>query len=490
MKKGDARDTYHMGAASASAAHRDVGNILHPHGASILGLGGLHNSVLLGTPVGLLGRRSVYEYESVLQPFMGYNEDRMLCLPAPLPANPAGILLGDGRGVLTSAETDIYGRIRQSEIHRMTFPIHFDGLKRDGRALSGSHFPGHDRFSSLFSARTGVCSYNDVSTYAGGSYYEPQIGGVTNIKLHTSRKKRKTPSADEILKETWDLHSLFRSGHGHALDTQKNKPEGSAFPGKRAKLKQTEASFQNKAFSDWTSHLGNNELIETHESWKETDLSDKTIKDKLPSVKHNDSSTEQEIYTSKLQSGELYEQLPSVKHNDSSTEQEIYTSKLQRSVSEKVENFMSTYSDNSSSDDDSFTDSEDDMPNIVGDSLSDDKNREERAYDFFFQTLSENEELQKLYNEQCHVGKFECLVCSSIPGKPPKKYIGLTSVIMHASKILKTKKKQEHRGYARALCAVMGWNICRLPSVIQSSASDPRCCIPSDKEKNEGAEEE
>ena len=69
------------------------------------------------------------------------------------------------------------------------------------------------------------------------------------------------------------------------------------------------------------------------------------------------------------------------------------------------------------------------------------KGKEERSYDFFLKLFEENQELTKLYEEQCHVGKFECLVCSTIKRKAVKRFPGLTSVVQHARKIQKTKKK-------------------------------------------------
>ena len=42
------------------------------------------------------------------------------------------------------------------------------------------------------------------------------------------------------------------------------------------------------------------------------------------------------------------------------------------------------------------------------------KGKEERSYNFFVKLFEEDQELTKLYEEQCHVGKFECLVCSTI----------------------------------------------------------------------------
>ena len=108
------------------------------------------------------------------------------------------------------------------------------------------------------------------------------------------------------------------------------------------------------------------------------------------------------------------------------------------------------------------------------------KGKEEISYDFFLKLFDENQELTKLYEEQCHVGKFECLVCSTIKGKASRMFNGLTSVVLHATKIQKTKRRPEHRGFGRAICTILGWQRERLPSSAESKNLSPRGCLPQD----------
>ncbi|KAH7440972.1 hypothetical protein KP509_03G018700 [Ceratopteris richardii] len=104
-------------------------------------------------------------------------------------------------------------------------------------------------------------------------------------------------------------------------------------------------------------------------------------------------------------------------------------------------------------------------------------NRENEAYEFFMQILEENEDLKKKYKQEYAVGEFDCLVCSNIPNKPLKTYKGLVSVVMHAKTILNTKRRHDHRGFARAVCNFMGWDAHGNPTDRSSIKTQPTACL-------------
>lgn len=164
---------------------------------------------------------------------------------------------------------------------------------------------------------------------------------------------------------------------------------------------------------------------------------------------------------------------------------------LHRIACETVLEFLGSSSEDQDSGEDLFYDSDGEAQNplVIISAQDNTKSREDQAFDFFMQLFEENQDLQKLYKEQCNVGKFECLVCSSIPGKPVKRYNGLVSVVMHASKILNTKKRQDHRGYARAVCCVLGWDPLRNPTAPNRNLH-PRGCLPAPDSDEEGSHDD
>ncbi|KAL2649353.1 hypothetical protein R1flu_017481 [Riccia fluitans] len=87
-----------------------------------------------------------------------------------------------------------------------------------------------------------------------------------------------------------------------------------------------------------------------------------------------------------------------------------------------------------------------------------DKNQENKAYEFYVSVLERDDNLRKLYEGSSNSGSFECLVCAGVGAKKKKRFPDVTSMIQHAKKIIKTKKLQEHRGFARAVCHILGWD--------------------------------
>ncbi|KAG6547650.1 hypothetical protein Mapa_011099 [Marchantia paleacea] len=83
---------------------------------------------------------------------------------------------------------------------------------------------------------------------------------------------------------------------------------------------------------------------------------------------------------------------------------------------------------------------------------------EDKAYDFYISVFEQDADLRKLYEANVNSGSFECLVCAGIGAKKKKRFPDVASMVQHAKKILRTKKLPEHRGFARAVCHVLGWD--------------------------------
>lgn len=104
--------------------------------------------------------------------------------------------------------------------------------------------------------------------------------------------------------------------------------------------------------------------------------------------------------------------------------------------------------------------------------------KEANAQKFFQKLFEEDQELRQFYEQNCNCGAFECVVCAAVGAKLGKRFPDCVSLIQHAMKILKTKKKAAHRGYGRSICCLLGWNADRLPSGGKPIEVQPRGCIP------------
>lgn len=440
---GSYRDAYPSGGASASAAyHYSGGRRDDPP------MNGER-----GRCIALPANGSVYGYNTSAA-FALHNKDLL-----------GGGLLSEFHSLTKYHDSGVSG-VARSHWGRPT-ATYSQTLITDSRGLGSDVWPSYGQSlyagvhsSRLLSSRTS----RDTFTSSPHAFVRNalQPAGSSQALDSVAGRKRKTPSLDALIKETWELHSLFRAGL--VADSKKTKRSGNGLDDIRPTL-ENELYTTNDGLDIGGIWEDKPSLeTETPSSWKVLDASLKERQETFSNNKHKDSSLLMDM------------------------KQEQYASSVQRSLCKRVTKFMGDSSDDHDSDEESFVDSDDGVLNVYDESSHNIKGREEQAYEFFLQMFEENKDLQKLYNEQCYVGKFECLVCSSIPGKPSKKYSGLISVIMHASKIIKTKKKQEHRGYARAVCSAMGWDICRLPTMRLGSSPNPRCCIPADEEENTGGD--
>lgn len=290
---------------------------------------------------------------------------------------------------------------------------------------------------------------------------------TTSKRVGAAMERKRKPTLDALIKETWELHSLFRAGLAAAAEKREISDDGvaeEARPKQKRERKMPAVNLTTMAGGGWGYPPSPGEA-QPASTW--------------------DGPSKVEPETDAPRSSNTMAKGASLIEE---ARQERYASNLHRIACENVAEFMGNSSDDDESDAEFYTDSDEEAPDPFVRSSNNLKSREEQAYDFFLQLFEGNQELQNLYKEQCNVGKFECLVCSSITGKPIKRFNGLVSIVMHASKIQKTKKKQEHRGYGRAVCSILGWDLRRIPALPNCPSLRPRGCLPPDEEEVEKEE--
>ncbi|KAJ0964900.1 hypothetical protein J5N97_026038 [Dioscorea zingiberensis] len=134
----------------------------------------------------------------------------------------------------------------------------------------------------------------------------------------------------------------------------------------------------------------------------------------------------------------------------------------------------------SSSDDDA--DEEDEME----DDEDGEDDAESRAFRFFLGLFEKNEELRRYYERNFEKGEFCCLVCGAM-GKIGKRFPNCVGLVQHSKSISKTKRREAHRGFAKAVCRVMGWDMERLPSIVLDlKDSLGQLLAKADKSQEEG----
>lgn len=91
---------------------------------------------------------------------------------------------------------------------------------------------------------------------------------------------------------------------------------------------------------------------------------------------------------------------------------------------------------------------------------------EERVFKFFMEIFTKNDELRRYYEANHEKGEFLCLVCEGSGAKKGRTYGDCIGMVQHCSNAIKTGRRAAHRGLARALCRVVGWNFDRLPLLV------------------------
>lgn len=96
-----------------------------------------------------------------------------------------------------------------------------------------------------------------------------------------------------------------------------------------------------------------------------------------------------------------------------------------------------------------------------------DDDDDEKFEDFFVRVFLEDNELRGYYQRSYESGEFHCLVCNAIGKKNSgKKYKDCAALVQHSRSIKRTAKKWVHRGFGRAVCKVLGWDVKRLPAIV------------------------
>lgn len=90
----------------------------------------------------------------------------------------------------------------------------------------------------------------------------------------------------------------------------------------------------------------------------------------------------------------------------------------------------------------------------------------ERAFKFFMEIFTMDGELRRYYEANHEKGEFLCLVCEGIGEKKGRTYVDCVGLVQHCSNVAKTGRRAAHRGLAKALCRVVGWNFDRLPMLV------------------------
>jgi len=108
---------------------------------------------------------------------------------------------------------------------------------------------------------------------------------------------------------------------------------------------------------------------------------------------------------------------------------------------------------------------------------------DEKSFEYFSKLFEENQDLRKLYVDHCNSGSFECLVCYSTDAKSSKQFWNLVSLVMHTK--MRKLKRPEHRGYGRAVSAVLGWDHLNTPKVPRAHRHTPAADKPKEQVEEE-----
>ncbi|KAJ0962887.1 hypothetical protein J5N97_028009 [Dioscorea zingiberensis] len=112
---------------------------------------------------------------------------------------------------------------------------------------------------------------------------------------------------------------------------------------------------------------------------------------------------------------------------------------------------------------------------------------EEGAFRFFLGLFEKNGELRTYYEGNSKKGEFCCLVCEGTGEKIGKRYPNCVGLVQHSSLISKTKRRDAHRGFANAVCRLMGWDMEMLPSIVLLDLKADKPPPPDMASANEGS---
>ncbi|XP_039143005.1 uncharacterized protein LOC120280295 isoform X2 [Dioscorea cayenensis subsp. rotundata] len=127
--------------------------------------------------------------------------------------------------------------------------------------------------------------------------------------------------------------------------------------------------------------------------------------------------------------------------------------------------FFSKSSSSDDGDDDDDDDDEDEEDVMEEDEYEED-DAEARAFRFFLGLFEKDGALRRYYEKNWEKGEFFCFVCRATGMKVGKRFLNCVGLVQHSKSISKTKRREAHRGFANAVCRVMGWDMERLPSIV------------------------
>ncbi|WOL14328.1 hypothetical protein Cni_G23109 [Canna indica] len=89
-----------------------------------------------------------------------------------------------------------------------------------------------------------------------------------------------------------------------------------------------------------------------------------------------------------------------------------------------------------------------------------------RAYKFFLGLFEEDDVLREYYEKNHEKGEFTCLACAEFGPRRLRSFRDCNALLQHASSIANTKRRVDHRAFAKAVCKVLGYNSKLLPSLV------------------------
>ncbi|KAH7657782.1 Armadillo-like helical-containing protein [Dioscorea alata] len=132
-------------------------------------------------------------------------------------------------------------------------------------------------------------------------------------------------------------------------------------------------------------------------------------------------------------------------------------------ISASCEFFRKSSSSDDGDDDDEV---EEDEKDVMEEDDDEEGDAEARAFRFFLGLFEKNGALRRYYEKNWEKGEFFCFVCRATGMKVGKRFLNCVGLVQHSKSISKTKRREAHRGFANAVCRVMGWDMERLPSIV------------------------
>ncbi|KAH7294009.1 hypothetical protein KP509_28G052300 [Ceratopteris richardii] len=292
---------------------------------------------------------------------------------------------------------------------------------------------------------------------------------VFSFEKQQNGRRTQKPSAETLVRETKELHDLFRSGIGLAYGTKaagKNTKQSKRINNIKGNSANTEKKKgnneqQEKTRGWWNPWQGEGQL-QTPQKENKKGKKKKKKKKKMLSSEKSVAITDSTFVAvmEEAMEGDKIVEIPEALAADSlpSTADEHknmdYALEIQNTACSAVAEFLRASESIGISEPCPEAESTMGTAKILVDP-EEEKELEERGYQFFSRMFRENTDLRKLYLERKDDGKFECLVCRSTDPATSRTFHNLTSLVLHTS--MRNQNRLEHRGYGKAVCDLLGW---------------------------------